>query len=154
MGLFSSSCGEALGSGWMPLPIGAAVTLVGAWLRRGPGEGWRKMYVKIMCLQDALYKAIKLSVSKTVWSRYKLCLWQLKIHFSCLFQCEVYQWVVLLLAYRWKTCPDSERGTWVVFKDAPIRFWNGSALVLWSSCLPKLTSDDSNFCLKLCYTHQ
>lgn len=31
--------------------------------RRSGAEGRRKMYVKIMCLQDALYKAIKLSAS-------------------------------------------------------------------------------------------
>jgi len=72
----------------------AAMTLVRAWLRGSLGEGWRKMYVKIMCLQDALYKAIKLSVSKTVHRGYNLCLWQPKIHFSCLFHCELYQWVV------------------------------------------------------------
>ena len=30
------------------------------------------MYVKIMCLQDALYKAIILSVSKTVHRGYNL----------------------------------------------------------------------------------
>lgn len=52
------------------------------------------MYVKIMCLQDALYKAIKLSVSKTVHRGYNLCLWQTEIHFSCLFHCELCQRVV------------------------------------------------------------
>lgn len=81
---------------------GAAMTLVRAWLRGGLGEGWRKMYVKIMCLQDALYKAIKLSVSKTVHSGYNLCLWQPKIHFSCLFHCELCQRVVSFVGVHWK----------------------------------------------------
>lgn len=43
-------------------------------LRGGLEDGWGKMYVRIMCLQDALYKAIKLSVSKTVHRRCNLCL--------------------------------------------------------------------------------
>lgn len=65
--------------------IGAATALVRACLKGGLAEGRGKMYVKIMCLQDALYKAIKLSVSKTVHRGYSLCLWQMKIHFSCWF---------------------------------------------------------------------
>lgn len=67
----------------------AALTLVRAWLRGGLWAGRRKMYVKIMCLQEALYKAIKLSVSKTVHRGCNLCLWQAKIHFSCLLHCEL-----------------------------------------------------------------
>lgn len=43
---------------------GAAMTKRSAWLRGGLAEGRRKLYVKVMCLQDALYKAIKLSVFK------------------------------------------------------------------------------------------
>lgn len=73
---------------------GAAMTLARAGLRVGLGKEWGEMYVKIMCLQDALYKAIKLSVSKTVHRGYNLCLWQPKIHFSCLFHCELHHRVV------------------------------------------------------------
>ena len=80
---------------------GAAMTLARARLRGGLREGWRKMYVKIMCLQDALYKAIKLSVSKTAHRGYNLCLWQPKIHFSCLFHCELCQRVVSFVGAHW-----------------------------------------------------
>lgn len=80
----------------------AAMTLARAWLRGGLGEGRWKMHVKIMCLQDALYKAIKLSVSKTVHRGCNLCLWQTKIHFSCLFHCELYQRVVSFVGVHWK----------------------------------------------------
>lgn len=70
---------------------GAALALVRACLRGGLAEGRRKkMYVKIMCLQDALYKAITLSASKTVHRGYNLCLWRRKIHFSHLFYCGLF----------------------------------------------------------------
>lgn len=43
--------------------------------RRSGAEERRKMYVKIMCLQDALYKAIKLSASETSHGGRDRCLW-------------------------------------------------------------------------------
>lgn len=57
-------------------PNGAAAVLARACSRGGPGQRKRReMYVKIMCLQDALYKAIKLSASETSHGGRGGCLW-------------------------------------------------------------------------------
>lgn len=60
---------------------------VSAHLREGLAETRRWMYVKITCLQDALYKTINLSVFMTVHTSYELCMWWRKIHFSCWRHC-------------------------------------------------------------------
>lgn len=52
------------------------------------------MYVKIMCLQEALYKAIKLSVSKTSASRVQPFVCGRQNPFSRLFHRELYQQVI------------------------------------------------------------
>lgn len=49
-----------------------------------------KIGVIIMCLQYALYNAIKMSLSRTVCGGYNLCFWQAEINFSCLFHSELY----------------------------------------------------------------
>lgn len=61
--------------------------------RRSGAEERRKMYVKIMCLQDALYKAIKLSASETSHGGRDRCLWQEEksILVSCLFHRELWR---------------------------------------------------------------
>lgn len=60
----------------------AAMAAASARLREGLAETRRrKMYVKITCLQDALYKPINLSVFTTVHRKYKRCAWRREILF-------------------------------------------------------------------------
>lgn len=80
----------------------AAMAVVSARLREGLAETRRrKMYVKITCLQDTLYKATNLSVLTSAHTGYKLCKWWRKIHFSCWLHWGLYQWVVSLVDVLW-----------------------------------------------------
>lgn len=78
-----------------------AAAAVSARLREGLAETRRRMYVKITCLQDALYKTINLSVFTTVHARYKRPVWWRKIHFSCWRHCGFYQPVVPFVDVPW-----------------------------------------------------
>lgn len=78
-----------------------ATAAVSARLREGLAETRRRMYVKITCLQDALYKTINLSVFTTVHTRYKLCMWWRKIHFPCWRHCGFYQRVASFVDVLW-----------------------------------------------------
>lgn len=77
-------------------------------MREGLAETRRRMYVKITCLQDALYKTINLSVFMTVHTSYKLCMWYGK----SIFHVGFYQRVVSFVDVPFMSpCKDAEGQT-------------------------------------------
>lgn len=121
---------------------GAAMARVRACLKGGLAEGRRTMYVKIICLQDALYKAIKLSVSETVHRGYSLCLWRMKIHFSCWFHWELCQRVVSFVGVQRKKKPWSSTSHY----KGPEREIRAVLMELWSQEDSKQGESQTGFC--------